>query len=113
MKDIAAVEWLPLAAAVRRLSYPLEKLFLRNVGRRALKRRKRGARRKAAKTKPRGRQRTPQEPKSRVAQDPHATAHQRRTPTTCCSACWDGCGAEATFSATSRCRNCALNLAEI
>ena len=24
MKDIAAVEWLPLAAAVRRLSYPLE-----------------------------------------------------------------------------------------
>ena len=39
MKDIVAVEWLPLAAAVRRLSYPLEKLFLRNVGRRILKRR--------------------------------------------------------------------------
>ena len=33
MEDIIAVEWLPLAAAVRRLSYPLEKLFLRNVGR--------------------------------------------------------------------------------
>src|SRR5262245_30897229 len=33
MKDIMAVEWLPLSAAVRRLSYPLEKLFLRNVGR--------------------------------------------------------------------------------
>ncbi len=33
MEDIVAVEWLPLAAAVRRLSYPLEKLFLRNVGR--------------------------------------------------------------------------------
>jgi 8-oxo-dGTP diphosphatase len=48
MKDIAAVEWLPLAAAVRRLSYPLEKLFLANVGRRALKRHKRAARRKAA-----------------------------------------------------------------
>lgn len=45
MKDIAAVEWLPLAAAVRRLSYPLEKLFLRTAGRRALKRRRR--RRKA------------------------------------------------------------------
>jgi 8-oxo-dGTP diphosphatase len=47
MKDIAAVEWLPLAAAVRRLSYPLEKLFLRHVGRRMLKRRKRGGARKA------------------------------------------------------------------
>ena len=55
MKDIAAVEWLTLAAAVRRLSYPLEKLFLRNVGRRALKRRKRSARRKHVKAKPRRR----------------------------------------------------------
>jgi len=54
MKDIAAVEWLPLAAAVRRLSFSLEKLFLLNVGRRALKRRKRTVRRKAraAKAKP-------------------------------------------------------------
>jgi 8-oxo-dGTP diphosphatase len=41
MKDIVAVEWLPLAAAVRRLSYPLEKLFLHHVGRRILKRRRR------------------------------------------------------------------------
>jgi 8-oxo-dGTP diphosphatase len=40
MADIVAVEWLPLKAAVRRLSYPLEKLFLRNVGRRAAKPRK-------------------------------------------------------------------------
>jgi len=49
MKDIAAVEWLPLAAAVRRLSYPLEKLFLRHVGRRVLKlRRRKAARRKTA-----------------------------------------------------------------
>jgi len=59
MKDIAAVEWLTLAAAVRRLSYSLEKLFLRNVGRHALKRRKRPARRKTranvAKAKPRRR----------------------------------------------------------
>jgi hypothetical protein len=57
MKDIAAVEWLTLAAAVRRLSYPLEKLFLRHVGRRMLKRRRRKAvrrrtsRRKTAKTR--------------------------------------------------------------
>jgi 8-oxo-dGTP diphosphatase len=41
MSDIAAVEWLPLAAAVRRLSYPLERLFLLHAGRHALKRRKR------------------------------------------------------------------------
>ena len=62
MKDIAAVEWLTLAAAVRRLSYPLEKLFLRNVGRHALKHRKRTTRRKsrvpAAKAKPRRRRST-------------------------------------------------------
>ena len=36
MKDITAVEWLPLGAAVKRLSYPLEKLFLTNVGRHAV-----------------------------------------------------------------------------
>ena len=47
MKDIMAVEWLTLSAAVRRLSYPLEKLFLRNVGRTALRKRKRGVRRKS------------------------------------------------------------------
>jgi len=46
MKDIMAVEWLPLRAAVRRLSYPLEKLFLRNVGRQALRHRKHRQRRK-------------------------------------------------------------------
>jgi 8-oxo-dGTP diphosphatase len=45
MKDIMAVEWLPLRAAVRRLSYPLEKLFLRNVGREALRRKHRSRRR--------------------------------------------------------------------
>ena len=44
MKDIMAVEWLPLRAAVRRLSYPLEKLFLRNVGRNVLRRRQRSRR---------------------------------------------------------------------
>src|SRR5450432_1335164 len=48
MKDIAAVEWLPLAAAIRRLSYPLERLFLRSVGRRAIPRRKHAVRRKPA-----------------------------------------------------------------
>ena len=47
MKDISAVEWLPLAAAVRRLSYPLERLFLHHVGRRMFKRRRKPTRRKA------------------------------------------------------------------
>jgi 8-oxo-dGTP diphosphatase len=58
MEDIVAVEWLPLAAAVRRLSYPLEKLFLRSVGRTALRRRKHRPRRKgqhSPKGKPRHR----------------------------------------------------------
>jgi 8-oxo-dGTP diphosphatase len=59
MKDIIAIEWLPLPAAVRRLSYPLEKLFLHNVGRMVLRQHKRKARRKTrghgAKTKPRRR----------------------------------------------------------
>jgi len=34
--DIKAVEWLPLQAAISRLDHPLERLFLRNVGHRAL-----------------------------------------------------------------------------
>lgn len=40
-KDIRAVAWLPLPAAILRLSYPLEKLFLRHVGRQALQHRHR------------------------------------------------------------------------
>ncbi len=39
MPDIIAVDWLPLKAAIRRLSYPLEKLFLRHAVARALKKR--------------------------------------------------------------------------
>ncbi len=42
--DIIEVEWLPLRAATRRLSFPLEKLFLRHVGRRVIKRRRRKTR---------------------------------------------------------------------
>jgi len=55
MKDIMAVEWLPLRAAVRRLSYPLEKLFLRTVGRQALRhsKQRRKTRGGAAKSKSR------------------------------------------------------------
>ena len=50
MADIVAVEWLPLKAAVRRLSYPLEKLFLRNVGRLAMPRHKSRAQSKVRKS---------------------------------------------------------------
>jgi 8-oxo-dGTP diphosphatase len=53
MKDIVAVEWLPLPAAVRRLTYPLERLFLQFAGRRALKRRKRPAKKTRARRKKR------------------------------------------------------------
>lgn len=56
--DIIRVQWLPLGAAVRRLSFPLEKLFLARVGRRVFGRRSarnarsgRSARRKPAKRK--------------------------------------------------------------
>ena len=47
MKDIVAVKWLSLGAAVKRLSYPLEKLFLGNVGRHAFRQHRRPHRRKA------------------------------------------------------------------
>lgn len=53
-KDIVAVEWLPLAMAIRQLSYPLEKLFLNNVGHAILRRkhrRRRKMRAHAAKAK--------------------------------------------------------------
>jgi 8-oxo-dGTP diphosphatase len=43
MRDIKAVAWLPLGEAVKRLTYPLEKLFLAGVGR-ALRGKKRRAR---------------------------------------------------------------------
>jgi 8-oxo-dGTP diphosphatase len=46
MDDIKAVEWLPLAAAIERLSLPHEQLFLRNVGRKALNRTQRKSRRR-------------------------------------------------------------------
>ena len=37
MRDIKAVMWLPLSSAIAKLSNPMEKLFLRNVARHALK----------------------------------------------------------------------------
>jgi len=46
MDDIKAVEWLPLAAAIERLSLPHEQFFLRNVGRKALNRTQKKSRRR-------------------------------------------------------------------
>src|SRR5579862_3396931 len=50
-EDITEVRWLPLSAAIRRLSFPLEKLFLRSVWR-ALRRRRqrRKSRRQSARS---------------------------------------------------------------
>ena len=71
MKDIAAVEWLSLAAAIRRLSYPLERLFLRSVARLVIPRRKRAVRRKhraaRRKTKTKGKRKTKPRPATRKA----------------------------------------------
>jgi len=78
MEDIVAVEWLPLAAAVRRLSYPLERLFLRSVGRTALRRRRHRPGRKghlAPKGKPRQRAAKTRGHKSALR---HVTASRHR-----------------------------------
>jgi 8-oxo-dGTP diphosphatase len=69
MKDIMAVEWLPLRAAIRRLSYPLEKLFLRNVGRNVLRRRRRQQRKARSRSRPAA--------KTRHKSRPHAAARSR------------------------------------
>src|SRR5215472_5824290 len=45
--DISEVRWLPLAAAIRRLSYPLEKVFLTDIGRHVLARGKHSRRSRA------------------------------------------------------------------
>ncbi len=82
MKDIVAVEWLPLAAAVRRLSYPLEKLFLRHVGRRILKRRRHKAARRGAARKPaKARKHRRSSTKKRVTRRKAKKRRERTTPT--------------------------------
>jgi 8-oxo-dGTP diphosphatase len=46
LDDIKAVEWLPLSTAIERLSLPHEQSFLRNVGKKAVKRTQKKPRRK-------------------------------------------------------------------
>jgi 8-oxo-dGTP diphosphatase len=86
MNDIVAVEWLPLGRAVRRLSYPLEKLFLQNVGRQVFRRRRpakarrKRARRKVAAPAARNRGKTRRRHKGRAASARTAPAsHARRS----------------------------------
>ncbi len=75
MKDIAAVEWLTLAAAIRRLSYPLEKLFLDSVGRRAI-----GSRKRAVRRKPRRSVKAARKAKSKSRTKPATKARKARRP---------------------------------
>ncbi|MBI3705133.1 MAG: NUDIX domain-containing protein [Rhizobiales bacterium] len=81
-KDIAAVEWLPLAAAVRRLSCALERLFLLNVGRRMLRRRRRGTGHKARAAKTKAARRRPRRRSSKkrthrsLHRKPRSAAHK-------------------------------------
>ncbi len=94
MEDIMAVKWLPLSAAIRKLSYPLERLFLRNVGRNILR-----SRRKT------------RSPRPQIETAPPASkAHRHRADVAgaqirkdfdwrgrgrrCCSACSDACHPE-------------------
>ncbi len=51
MRDIAAVAWLPLGQAVKRLTYPLEKLFLAGVGRALVRKKRRAAHNSAKKSR--------------------------------------------------------------
>jgi 8-oxo-dGTP diphosphatase len=76
MNDIIAVEWLPLDAAVRRLSYPLEKLFLHHAGRRVLRRRRHAA--KKVKKKKRGQ--TGRRRKTAVRHKASAARRTRKRP---------------------------------
>ena len=78
MRDIAAVEWLPLAAAIRRLSYPLERLFLRSVGRRAVPRRKPRAR-KAKLRRPKRQAAATAKPRRRKAKAAKPSPAERRS----------------------------------
>lgn len=55
MGDIKTVEWLPLSAAIERLTLPHEQIFLRNVGRQAL-------RKSVEKARPKQQPRVPAQP---------------------------------------------------
>ena len=74
MSDIIAVDWLPIGQAVRRLSYPLEKLFLQHAGRRALKHRRHRKKRKV-----RARRKTKASATRRRSQKTRARKAHRRT----------------------------------
>ncbi len=78
MADIKAVDWLPLSAAIERLSLPQEQSFLLNVGRKALKRtlEKARVRPQVVDTRPRAEKAHPVAPKAAPA---HPAPPQRRS----------------------------------
>src|SRR5262249_7787833 len=84
-EDITEVRWLPLGAAIRRLSFPLEKLFLRSIGHALRKRRqRRKLRRKSARLRgTRARKKTPKrshKKRQRAARHAARAAPRRRLP---------------------------------
>jgi 8-oxo-dGTP diphosphatase len=85
MDDIKAVEWLPLSTAIGRLSLTHEQSFLRNVGRKALKKSRKKARGKppakdialpGAGMAPASKEKAPP-PAARPASSPHAKPQPR------------------------------------
>ena len=69
MDDIKAVAWLPLPAAIEKLSEPLEKVFLHSIGRRAIKRMEPVARRERLARKKRNLHKAPPVRKDPVVRD--------------------------------------------
>jgi 8-oxo-dGTP diphosphatase len=59
MREIRAVEWLPLRSAIEKLSRPLERAFLGNIGQRAVQSDKKPARKAARKIRSARRRRVP------------------------------------------------------
>jgi 8-oxo-dGTP diphosphatase len=79
MEDIMAVEWLPLSAAIRKLSYPLERLFLSHVGRNILRSRRK-TRSPGRKSKSRhGASKARRHPASRVRKSARISTGRSRT----------------------------------
>lgn len=75
MADIIRVEWLPLKVAVRRPTFPLEKLFLAQVGRRVLRRKMR--RKPAARKSKASRAKSARRKPSRKTKKATRPAHRR------------------------------------
>jgi len=82
MKDITAVAWLPLAKAVRRLSYPLEKAFLRSIGEQTLQpQRAKSAAKLGSKAAKKAAKKSAKKPAQKTAKNSTEKARQRPAKT--------------------------------